>query len=91
MERRGLNCPRIFGFCAHFWHLQKSPVLCRAKGIERNSLSRFVMLQLFNSIIILKVLLSAAAVISPFILFSNSFEMDKPKPVDEDVLAASLL
>ena len=27
-------------FCACFWHFQKSPVLCRAKGIERNSLSR---------------------------------------------------
>ena len=27
-------------FCAYFWHFQKSPVLCRAKGIERNPLSR---------------------------------------------------
>jgi lauroyl/myristoyl acyltransferase len=26
-------------FCSHFWHFEKSPVLCRAKGIERNFLS----------------------------------------------------
>ena len=29
-------------FCAHFWHFQKSIVLCRAKGIERNFLSHLV-------------------------------------------------
>ena len=34
-------------FCAHFWHFQKSPVLCRARGIKRNSSTLFGSFQIF--------------------------------------------